>query len=81
MIRFLLKGLIRDPSRSLFPVLTVIAGVMLTVVMYSWIQGTQTEMISSNANFNTGHVKIMSRAYADEADQIPNDLALIGIND
>ena len=81
MIRFLMKGLIRDRSRSLFPVLTVIAGVMLTVVMYSWIQGTQTEMISSSANFNTGHAKIMSRAYAAEAAQIPNDLALIGISE
>jgi putative ABC transport system permease protein len=80
MIRFLFKGLIRDRSRSLFPVLTVMAGVMLTVVMYSWIQGTETDMISSNANFNTGHVKIMSRAYAREAEQIPNDLALIDID-
>jgi putative ABC transport system permease protein len=79
MIRFLFKGLIRDRSRSLFPVLMVMAGVMLTVVMYSWIQGTQTEMISSNANFNTGHVKIMTRAYARESEQIPNDLALIGV--
>ena len=79
MIRFLFKGLIRDRSRSLFPVLTVMAGVMLTVVMYSWIQGTETDMISSNANFNTGHVKIMSRAYARESEQIPNDLALMDI--
>lgn len=77
MIYFLFKGLIRDPSRSLLPLLTVIAGVMLTVVMYSFIQGTETDMISSNANFNTGHVKIMSRAYAEEAALIPNDLALL----
>jgi putative ABC transport system permease protein len=79
MILFLFKGLIRDPSRSLLPLLTVIAGVMLTVVMYSWIQGTETDMISSNANFNTGHVKIMSRAYAEEAALIPNDLALLNV--
>lgn len=79
MIHFLFKGLIRDPSRSLLPLLTVIAGVMLTVIMYSWIQGTETDMISSNANFNTGHVKIMSRAYAEEAALIPNDLALLNV--
>ncbi len=79
MIYFLFKGLIRDSSRSLLPLLTVIAGVMLTVVMYSWIQGTETDMISSNANFNTGHVKIMSRAYAEEAVLIPNDLALLDV--
>jgi putative ABC transport system permease protein len=52
---------------------------MLTVVVYSWIQGTETDIISSNANFNTGHVKIMSRAYSEEAELIPNDLALLGV--
>jgi len=81
MIRFLVKGLIRDHSRSMFPILMVLAGVMLTVVMYSWIRGTENDMIQSNANFSTGHVKIMSQAYAEEADQIPNDLALMGIEE
>ena len=81
MIRFLVKGLIRDHSRSMFPILTVLAGVMLTVVMYSWIRGTENDMIQSNANFSTGHVKIMSLAYAEEADQIPNDLALMDIEE
>ena len=80
MIRFLLKGLIRDRSRSLFPLLTVLAGVMLTVVLYSWIKGVTEDMIKANANFNTGHVKIMSQAYAEMADQIPNDLAFIGVS-
>jgi putative ABC transport system permease protein len=78
MIRFLLKGLIRDRSRSLFPVL---AGVMLTVVLYCWINGVTADMIRSSANFQTGHLKIMSRAYAAEADQVPNDLAFIGVSD
>ncbi len=80
MILFLFKGLIRDRSRSLFPLMTVVAGVMLTVVMFSWIQGTETDMIAANANFNTGHVKIMSRAYAEESELIPNDLALADVN-
>jgi putative ABC transport system permease protein len=80
MIRFLLKGLIRDRSRSLFPTLTVVAGVMLTVVLYSWVKGTEVDMIRSNAHFSTGHLKVMSRAYAEEADQIPNDLAYIGLD-
>ena len=81
MTRFLLKGLIRDRSRSLFPVLTVLAGVMLTVILYSWIEGVTEDMIKANANFDTGHVKIMSHAYAEMADQIPNDLALTGLSD
>jgi putative ABC transport system permease protein len=79
MIKFLFKGLIRDRSRSLFPILTVVIGVMLTVFIYNWINGAEFNFIDSSARFNTGHVKIMSRAYAREADQVPNDLALIGV--
>ncbi|MEA3420464.1 MAG: FtsX-like permease family protein [Acidobacteriota bacterium] len=79
MIKFLFKGLLRDRSRSLFPILTVFLGVLLTVVFYGWIQGAMTNMIDANARFSTGHVKIMSRAYAKEVDQIPNDLAFIGV--
>ena len=30
MIRFLLKGILRDKSRSLFPILTVVAGGMFS---------------------------------------------------
>ncbi|MEA2005076.1 MAG: FtsX-like permease family protein [Acidobacteriota bacterium] len=81
MIKFLFKGLIRDRSRSLFPVLTVMFGVMLTVWLYSWIKGAENMFIESSAKFSTGHVKIMSRAYAEDASQIPNDLALIGIEE
>jgi len=79
MIKFLFKGLLRDRSRSLFPILTVFLGVLLTVVFYGWIQGALTNMIDASARFGTGHVKVMSRAYAKEVDQIPNDLALIGV--
>jgi putative ABC transport system permease protein len=70
--------LLRDRSRSLFPTLTVIAGTALTVVMYSWIRGTEADIIRANANFNTGHVRVMTRAYTAEVDRTPNDLALLG---
>ncbi|MGB9006576.1 MAG: FtsX-like permease family protein [Candidatus Aminicenantales bacterium] len=78
MIRFLIKGLMRDRSRSLFPLLTVVIGVFLTVVFYCWVQGILGDMLQTTANFDSGHVKVMSRAYAKEADQVPNDLALTG---
>ncbi len=78
MIKFILKGIIRDRSRSLFPVLTVLFGVILTVLLYCYIGGAETSFIQTNARFGSGHVKIMSRAYAEDADQIPNDLAYIG---
>jgi putative ABC transport system permease protein len=81
MIRFLLKGLLRDRSRSLFPLLIVSIGVMLTVFLQAWLQGAMGDMVRSNANFSTGHVKIMSKAYAENKAQTPNDLALLGVSD
>jgi putative ABC transport system permease protein len=79
MIKFLIKGVIRDRSRSVFPLLTVTIGVILTVFAYAWVQGVQSSFIDTTARFGTGHVKIMSRAYAEEADQVPNDLCYIGV--
>ena len=80
MIRFLIKGLIRDKSRSRLPVIVVAVGVMLTVWMDAYIKGFMGETIELNAKFSYGHVKVMTRAYAEEADLIPNDLALIGVS-
>ena len=79
MIRFLFKGLIRDPSRSLFPVLIVSIGVMLTVFLQTWLKGAMGDVLRSNAGFSTGHVKIMSKAYEENKSQIPNDLALLSV--
>lgn len=78
MIQFLLKGLIRDKSRSFFPVLIVAAGVFLTVALYSFMNGMLTDMISVSAKFDAGYVKVMTRSYWELADQIPNDLSLTG---
>jgi putative ABC transport system permease protein len=80
MIRFLLKGLLRDRSRSLLPFVTVLLGSMLTVVGFSWLNGAISTIIESSANFSAGHVKVMSRAYAKEADLSPNDLALADVH-
>lgn len=77
MIRFILKGLIRDRQRSLLPVIVVVTGVFLTVSLQCYITGFLGDMVDFNARFLTGHVKVMTRAYADRADQTPNDLALL----
>lgn len=77
MIRFFIKGLIRDRQRSLLPIIVVTLGVMLAVFMQTWMTGILGDMIDFNARFSTGHVKIMSRAYNDYIDQKPNDLALL----
>ncbi|MGB9906768.1 MAG: ABC transporter permease [Candidatus Saccharicenans sp.] len=76
MIRFIIKGVLRDRSRSLFPVLIVAAGAMLTVFFYSYMQGGKNNFIDTSARYQTGHLKVMTRAYAAEADLLPNDLAI-----
>lgn len=78
MIRFLFKGLIRDKHRSLLPFLVTSSGVMLTVVFHAWMTGVIGNSIEFNARFSTGHVKIMTRAYAENASQSPIDLAILG---
>src|SRR5664279_671932 len=79
MIKFLFKGILRDRSRSLLPVIVVTIGVFLTVFMSGFMKGVYGDITDLNAKFTTGHVKILTRAYAENADQIPNDLALTDV--
>ncbi len=79
MIRFIFKGILRDKSRSLLPIIVVSLGVFLTVLMSGWIGGIFSDVIKVNADFTTGHVKIMTRAYAENKDQVPNDLAMLNV--
>ncbi len=81
MIRFLLIGLFRDRNRSVLPVIVVTAGVALTVLMYCYFNGILGDTIEFTAKYSSGHVKIMTRAYAQNKDQVPNDLALLGVSD
>lgn len=78
MIRFLFKGILRDRARSLFPLLVITAGVFLSVALYGYIKGVELDIVRSNADLRHGHVKVVTRAYAKDVDQIPNDLALTG---
>ena len=80
MIKFLFKGLMRDKSRSLLPIIVVALGVMMTVLLQSLLGGFMSESIESTANFTTGHLKVMTRAYSENSSQIPNDLALVGVD-
>jgi putative ABC transport system permease protein len=80
MIKFLFKGIIRDKSRSMLPIIVISLGVSLTIVLSGFLSGAMTDMVDQNAKFDTGHVKIMSRAYAENKDQLPNDLALLGVD-
>lgn len=77
MLRFLLKGILRDRSRSLLPIIITAIGVTLTVLLSGYMTGAFGDMIDQNAKFETGHVKVMTKAYAENIDQLPNDLALL----
>jgi putative ABC transport system permease protein len=81
MIRFLFKGLLRDRNRSLLPALVVTAGVALTVLMHCYFTGILGDSIEFAAKYSSGHVKIMTRAYAENKEQMPNDLALLGASE
>jgi len=47
--------------------------------MSGWFQGIMGDMIDMTARFSSGHVKIMTRAYAENSDQAPLDLALLDV--
>ncbi len=79
MIKFLFKGIIRDRTRSLLPVIVVALGVFLTVFMSGFLRGVFGDVSELNAKFTTGHVRIVTRAYAENENQMPNDLSLLDV--
>lgn len=81
MIKFLAKGLLRDKSRSLFPILMVTIGASMAVLLYTYITGAFGQMINSTARFQTGHVKVLTRAFNEISNQIPNDLAIANLTE
>ncbi len=81
MFSFILKGILRDRSRSLFPVIIVAAGVLIIVFTLAFMQGYTVSMIRQNARFETGHVKIVTNAYAELITQKPYDLGLLDVGE
>ena len=81
MIQFLLKGILRDKSRSILPIIVVSIGVALTVVLSAYMNGAFGDMIDQNARFETGHVKIMTKNKTKNIAQLPNDLALLEVDE
>lgn len=81
MIKFLLNGIIRDKSRSILPIIIVAIGVALTVLMSGYLKGVFGDIITQSAKFDTGHVKLMSKSYFENMDQLPNDLALLDVEE
>lgn len=80
MIKFIFTAILRDKNRSILPVIVIAIGVFLTIALSGYLTGMLDDIVNQTARFQTGHVKVMSRAYAQNVDQLPNDLALLGID-
>lgn len=80
MIRFIIKGILRDRSRSLLPIIISSIGVMLTVAILGYTDGVFSDGIRQTAIFETGHVKVMSKPYAENYNQLPIDLVLLDVD-
>lgn len=81
MIKFIIKGILRDKSKSIIPIAVISVGVMVTVMMSGFLEGIFSDVINQNAKLDTGHVKIMTKPYAENKEQLPNDLALLEVNE
>lgn len=81
MIKFIIKGILRDKSKSIIPIAVISVGVMVTVMMSGFLEGIFSDVINQNAKLDTGHVKIMTKLYAENKEQLPNDLALLEISE
>ena len=77
MIKFLTKGLLRDRSRSLFPVLVIILTVTLVIFTMGFMRGVFNGFFLDSAVIISGHAKVVTRAYKEESQLLPNDLAIL----
>ena len=80
MIRFLAKGLLRDRSRSLFPVVIITITVGIVIFTIGFMKGTMNSVFLDTAVIISGHEKVVTRAYNEESQMLPNDLALLDVD-
>jgi putative ABC transport system permease protein len=80
MLLFLARGLFRDRSRSLLPLLTVAFGVSLVVLLDCYQRGAMDGMFRTMSSFVCGHLRVATRAYAKAGADASNELALLGVD-
>ena len=80
MIHFLTKGLLRDRSRSLFPVIIITITVAIVIFTIGFMRGSMNSVFLDTAIIISGHEKVVTRAYKEESQMLPNDLALLDID-
>ena len=61
MIRWLLKGIWRDKTRSLFPFLVITVGVTLLIYLLGFMEGVFAGMIDISAHLDTGHLRFVNK--------------------
>ncbi len=76
MIRWILTGILRDKTRSLFPFSVVTVGVALVVFFLGFIDGNFADMIDMTANLDTGHLRFVNKPFYEEEFLNPMDRAL-----
>ncbi len=80
MIQFLTKGLLRDRSRSLFPVIIITITVTIVIFAIGFMKGGMNNVFLDSAVIISGHEKVVTRAYKEESQMLPNDLALLNVD-
>ncbi len=78
MISFLLRGVLRDKSRFLFPFTVVTIGVALVVSLVGFMEGVFMGMIDMTANLDAGHLRLVNKPFYDEEHLRPLDRSLAG---
>ena len=78
MIRWILRGIWRDKTRSLFPFLVISVGVTLLIYLLGFMEGTFAGMIDMSAHLDTGHLRFVNKPFYDEEHLVPLDRALAG---
>ena len=76
MIRLLIRGMLQDRTRSLFPFTVVAVGVALVIVLVGFLDGVIMGMVDSTAYLDTGHLRVVNKPFYDEEHLNPMDRAL-----
>ena len=80
MLEFLVKGMCRDRHRSLLPLIVVTIGVFVIVTIEGIFGGLTSNMLNMTAHFQTGHLRVMTKAYSQNEAQKPNAFALLEVD-
>ncbi len=76
MIKFIIKGLLRDKSRSKLQIFIVTIGVFLTVAISGYMKGVTSDMINETARLKSGHVRITTKEFLENEKNLPINFSI-----